>query len=623
MSRRHRMQEEEFSGQLRWDAWRRVGMLFWEQRVWILLFLGSAGMLAVIDALLPYVMARVFDGLREGSELRVILGWAGVYAVLSVVMAGLIFALIRSAGRASTAIAYAIREQGFRRLQELPVAYHDTRSVGWLVSRLTTDCEKVANTALWFCCDLTWGIGVILFSAVMMLAMRWQLALMVLVVLPLLGVVTRFFQVRLLKASRDTSRYGSLVTGRHTENINGVLTTRVLVREKPNLADFEELNQVLASASIRHGVLSAAYMPVVFGIGGGAVAVVLYLGGVQTLDGQMSLGEWVAFMSYAMMTVFPVLEISRQVAELQRAQAAVERIGSLLDTEPEIRDSRAVRERIAAVREAGAPPESDGLEDEVAQIEFRDVTFSYVKGHPVLSGIDFKAERGEVVALVGPTGGGKSTLVQLACRFYEPDSGQILVNGRDYRERGLQWLQSRLGFVLQEPQLFSGSVADNIRYGRLEATDEEVREAARTVSADGFISELEQGYGTLVGEGGVRLSSGQRQLISFARAVLADPSVFVMDEATASVDSETEALIQDALGSVLSGRISFVIAHRLSTVRHADQVLFIDKGRIVERGTHQSLMRARGRYFKMYTSQFQRYTIDHWDQGMEQKESDG
>jgi ATP-binding cassette subfamily B protein len=243
---------------------------------------------------------------------------------------------------------------------------------------------------------------------------------------------------------------------------------------------------------------------------------------------------------------------------------------------------------------------------------FKDVTFAYVPGHPVLRDVSLHAERGQVIALVGPTGGGKSTLVQLACRFYEPEQGAVFVNGRDYRERGLQWLQSRLGFVLQEPQLFGGTVADNIRYGRLDATQDEIEQAARIVHADTFIAELENGYATPIGEGGVRLSSGQRQLISFARAVLADPAIFVMDEATASVDSQTEHLIQQALEQVLAGRISFVIAHRLSTVRHADQVLFIDKGQIVEQGTHRELMQKRGRYFTMYTSQFQKQTIDQW-----------
>lgn len=613
MSTKRRHHEEEFAGRLDFRAWRRIVIAIWELRVWLFGFLGSAAALGGVEAAMPWVMGHVFDALRDAPELRVVLVWAAAYGVLTLLMGGFIFTLIYAAGRVSTAVAFKIRELGFARLQELPVAYHDERSVGWLVSRLTTDCEKVANTALWFCCDVTWGLCLVIFSGLAMLWMRWSLALVILGVLPLLAWVTRLFQVRMLGASRDLSRYGSIVTGRHTENINGVRTTKVLTREAENLEDFEGVNRLLKGAAIRHGVLSAAYMPIVWGLGGLGVAAALYLGGVTSLKGNMTLGQWVAFMNYAVLMVIPVVDIARQVAELQRAQAAAERIASLLDTEPEIRDTPEVQARIREARAQGAGPAGDGLEEQVEQIAFRDVTFAYVEERPVLRQINLEAAKGQSVALVGPTGGGKSTLVQLACRFYEPQQGQVLINGRDYRERGLKWLQSRLGFVLQEPQLFSGSIADNIRYGRLDATDEEVCAAACTVHADAFIRELADGYATAVGEGGVRLSSGQRQLISFARAVLADPQIFVMDEATSAVDSETERLIQKAMHRVLAGRISFVIAHRLSTIRHASQVLFVEGGRIVERGTHSELMHQRGRYYQLYSSQYQRETIDRWD----------
>ena len=613
MSTKRRHHEEEFTGRLDFRAWRRIVKAIWELRGWLFGFLGSAGSLGAVEAAMPRALGHVFDALREGAELRGVLVWATVYGVLSLLLGALMFSLIYCAGRVSTAVAFKIRQLGFARLQELPVAYHDERSVGWLVSRLTTDCEKVANTSLWFTCDVVWGLSLVIFSAIAMLWMRWSLALVILGVLPLLAWVTRLFQVRLLSASRDLSRNASIVTGRHTENINGVRTTKVLTREVENLEDFEGVNGALKGAAIRHGVLSAAYMPLVWGVGGLGVTAALYLGGITSLKGDMTLGEWVAFMNYAVLMVIPVIDIARQVAELQRAQAAAERIASLLDTEPEIRDAPQVRARICDALARGAAADSDGLEDDVERIAFRDVTFCYVEDRPVLQQINLDAAKGQSIALVGPTGGGKSTLVQLACRFYEPQQGQILINDRDYRERGLKWLQSRLGFVLQEPQLFSGSIADNIRYGRLEATDEEVRAAAVTVHADDFIRELEGGYATTVGEGGVRLSSGQRQLISFARAVLADPPIFVMDEATSAVDSETESLIQKAMQRVLAGRISFVIAHRLSTIRHADQVLFIEGGRIVERGTHTELMHRQGRYFQLYSSQYQRETIDRWD----------
>jgi ATP-binding cassette subfamily B protein len=305
----------------------------------------------------------------------------------------------------------------------------------------------------------------------------------------------------------------------------------------------------------------------------------------------MSLGTLVAFIQYAAFFYMPVQELSERFTQLQAAQAAAERIQGLLDTVPEIRD--------------GAEAVDPG-EETIGQIEFHNVSFQYKEGQTVLRDFDLQVHSGETIALVGPTGGGKSTIVSLMCRFYEPTAGEVRINGVDYRKRSLRWLQSQLGVVLQTPHLFSGSVKENIRYGRLDATDEEVLEAARLVNADGFIQELEKKYETDVGEGGNRLSTGQKQLVSLARAVLADPQIFVMDEATSSVDTETERLIQGAIETVLEGRISFVIAHRLSTIRSADRILVIEKGRIVEEGNHEELIRLRGHYYGLYTNQFAR-----------------
>jgi ATP-binding cassette subfamily B protein len=316
-------------------------------------------------------------------------------------------------------------------------------------------------------------------------------------------------------------------------------------------------------------------------------------------------------MQYASLLYLPIQELGRRFTELQAAQAAAERVQGLLDTEPEIRDSEdvaaRVREGAAAAGENGAA--IDGGDGRIREIEFRDVSFQYVEGEPVLDRFSLRVEAGQTVALVGPTGGGKSTIVSLAARFYEPTDGAVLINGVDYRQRSLHWLQSSLGVMLQAPHLFSGTVAENIRYGRLDATDEEVQAASRIVNAHEFIAGLDGGYGFEVGEGGHRLSTGQRQLVALARAVLADPQIFIMDEATSSVDTETERLIQAGIEAVLEDRIAFVIAHRLSTIRSADVILVIEGGHIIEQGDHETLMRQRGRYHALYTGQFARQIV--------------
>jgi ATP-binding cassette subfamily B protein len=363
--------------------------------------------------------------------------------------------------------------------------------------------------------------------------------------------------------------------------------------------------------SVRRAVLSAVYWPIMMALAGVGAALALWVGGrFATADrwtqGDFTIGTLVLFVSCAGMLIFPILEMARVLADLQTAQAAAERVLGLIDTEPDVKDSPDVIAAIEANR--GRLPASglalDGRPDRIGQIRFDKVCFSYKQDRQVLKDFDLTVEAGQTIALAGLTGGGKTTIVSLLCRFYEPTSGQILFDGMDYRQRSLEWLQSNLGIVLQEPHLFSGTIRENIRYGRLDASDEEVVEAARLVCAHDFITTLGDGYDTEVGEGGGKLSTGQKQLVSFARAVLADPRIFVMDEATSSVDTQTEQLIQQGLQEVLRGRISFIIAHRLSTIRSADVILVIDGGHIVEKGSHRELIGRRGRYYELYTNQF-------------------
>jgi ATP-binding cassette subfamily B protein len=418
--------------------------------------------------------------------------------------------------------------------------------------------------------------------------------------------VTLYFRKLLLASARDIRKQNSLITAGYNEAIAGVRTTKTLVREAENLREFGVLSGQMYGASVRNAVQSSLYMPVVFILGSVGTGLALWQGGAAALAGAMGLGTLVAFISYAGRFFDPITQFSHILGHALRAQASAERILDLLETEPEIKDAPAVRE-VLEQRRRGQPGDGqadDGGPRQIGTVEFRDVSFAYADGKPVLQKFSLRVPAGHTVALVGPTGGGKTTIVSLLCRFYEPTGGEILLDGTDYRRRSLHWLQSNLGIVLQTPHLFSDTVCENIRYGRLDAPQEEVEYAARLVNAHEFIVKLENGYQTHVGQGGNRLSVGQRQLVSLARAVLANPQIFVMDEATSSVDTETEKLIQAALEKVLENRLSFVIAHRLSTIRRADLIVVIEEGSITEQGSHHELIAHKGHYYELYTRQF-------------------
>ncbi|HRI80986.1 MAG TPA: ABC transporter ATP-binding protein [Opitutaceae bacterium] len=588
-------QEDDFKARL--DAglwWKLLRRAFHLKRYLIPLFL-SALVLAVCDASFALITRWVIDGVvRDGTAANFPL-YAAAYLAVTFILCACVWLFIWLAGNISNRLAHDIRRDGFDRLQQLEFAFFDTRPVGWLITRLTGDCDRLARTIGWGFLDIVWGLSLVLMIAVSLLVLNWRLGLIILAVVPPLALVSRYFQKKLLFSARDIRKYNSQITAAYNESIQGVRTTKTLVREAENLGEFQTLSSRMFAAAVLNARQNAVYYPIVLTLGSLAAGLALWRGGWLAAHDQISLGTLVAFVNFAGMFFNPINQLAQRLTEIQAAQAAGERIMGLLETEPAIKDSPAVLARGAA----GSPAR-------IETIEFRNVTFRYSTGPVVLENFNLTVQPGQTIALVGPSGGGKSTIVSLVCRFYEPVTGEILINGTDYRELPLAWLQAQLGIVLQTPHLFKGTVRENIRYGRLTATDAEIEAAARMVNAHDFILQLEQGYDTPVGEGGNRLSTGQRQLVSFARALLANPQIFVMDEATSSIDTGTEQLIQQGMANMLAGRISFVIAHRLSTIRRADRILVITGGKIEESGTHEELLRRRGHYYELYTNQFRR-----------------
>ncbi|MCA9756516.1 MAG: ABC transporter ATP-binding protein [Candidatus Eisenbacteria bacterium] len=621
------MSQEWFEDDARADRidtqlWRRIlsHARPYRRPLWAMAISGLV--IALVDVALPWVTGRIVDDATVGGGTE-LFRWIGIYIALATLFAFVVYFFIEQAGRISTGFAYDVRKKGFRKLQELSFSFYDKRPVGWLMARLTSDIGTIASVLPWTTLDLVWGTALVVGISATMLMLDWKLGLFVLLIVPPLGWVSTIFQRKLIDSQRRVRRANSKLTAGFNEGIMGVRTTKSLVREEKNLEEFQVLSTDMFGHTVQNALQSAIYLPMVMSLGSVGVGLALWQGGVKVGLGGLSLGEMITFMNYATLFSMPIQELAARFTQVQAAQASAERLQTLLDTEPEVVDSEIARASLAARKEelanAGVVLEDrfgadedlaailetapDGHAEEIHEIEFRQVSFAYNPSEPVLDRVSFRVRRGQTVALVGSTGSGKSTVVSLLSRFYEPTSGEILVDGVEYRDRSLDWWQSNFGVVLQTPHLFSGTLAENIRYGRLDATDAEVEAAARQVGADSFVRELRDGFQTEVGEGGSRLSTGQKQLVSLARAILADPQVFIMDEATSSVDTATERLIQKGIERLLSGRISFVIAHRLSTIRDADQILVLDHGRIIERGTHSELLALKGRYHHLYTNQ--------------------
>jgi len=594
------IREEEYRKRFSLGLWLRLFhyLLPYKKHLCILgiVVIGLAG----TDAIFPLLTKYVVDNYIVPGILVGLWRFGVIYALLIAIQALIVWLFITMAGKVEMGICYDIRKQGFQRLQELSFTYYDRTQVGWLMARMTSDISRLGDVVAWGLVDMVWGFTMILGITFIMFYLNWLLALITLSVVPLLVLISIFFQKRILKSYRLVRKTNSRITGAFNEGIMGARTTKTLVRERENLQEFQDITGEMYNSSVRAAVLSALYLPIVLSLSSIATALALWFGGKGVISTAITYGTLLAFISYTVQFFEPLMDIARIFAELQSAQASAERILSMIETEPEIKDSPGV---IKKYGDAFAPKRENWPRMK-GDISFRNVSFAYKGGEKVLRNFDLDVKAGETIALVGETGSGKSTIVNLACRFYEPTEGMILIDGHNYSEFSLLWLHSNLGYVLQTPYLFSGTIEENIRYGRLNATDKEIEDAARCVDAHNFIAELSDGYQTEVGEGGARLSTGEKQLISFARAILANPRLLILDEATSSIDTMTEKLIQEAIKVVLKGRTSFIIAHRLSTVRSCNRILVIQDGKITEKGNHYELMKQKGYYYRLYTNQF-------------------
>jgi ATP-binding cassette subfamily B protein len=557
-------------------------------------------LVSLIDAVYPMFDRYALDRFVIGQSLDGLGGFIALYIGVLLVQVVLNYFSVAHCGKVEMRVDRDLRNAAFNHLQTLSFSYFNQNSVGYIHARIISDTGKIGELVAWRMMDIVWNLSYLLFIVLMMFLTSPRLAVWLLPLIPASAALIAWFEGRLVILNRRIREINSRITGSFNEGITGVRAIKTLVAEERIGGDFNAETENMRKTGIRATHFSALFTATVTLMSSVALALVLWRGGRLTREGAVQIGTLSVFMSYALSMMEPIQTIVNTISNLIAIQVNIERLTRLLETESDVSDAPEVVAKYGDTFH----PKRENWEPLYGDVEFRDVSFHYPDGEElVLEHFDLSVPRGTNVAIVGETGAGKSTLVNLVCRFFEPTEGQVLIDGRDARERSQLWLHSNIGYVLQTPHLFSGSVRDNLRYGKPDATDEEIMEALAMVSAREVVEKV-GGLDADVGEGGDRLSVGEKQLLSFARALLSDPRILVLDEATSSIDTMTEKAIQAAIETVIRGRTSFVIAHRLSTITHADVILAVVDGKIVERGTHEALMKKRGYYFELYTRQY-------------------
>ena len=558
-------------------------------------------LVGVFNTILPLFQQYAFDNFIANDTLEGLAPFIVLYILCLLVTMALDYVASFDCCKLEMYLLRDMRRAAFNHLQTLSVSYFSANSVGRVHARVMSDTSAIGSIISWDVYQGGWNVTYVISAVIIMLALNPLLALCVIAVVPLVAVASCYFQRRLTVLNRRVREINSEITGGFNEGITGVQTAKTLAIEDRLDARFSRNTARMHRQGTKLGHNRALFYSIIAFASSAALALVLWYGGVLTAENAVKLGTLTVFMTYAQGIMSPVQWAVDAIADLITVKVNAERLSALLSTESDVKDAPEV---VAKYGDA-FDPKRENWEPLYGDVEFKDVTFRYPDGEEnVLEHFNLKVPKGTLVAIVGETGAGKSTLVNLVCRFYEPTEGQVLIDGRDARERSVGWLHSHIGYVLQTPHLFSGTVRENLLYGNETATQAQLEEACASVNADKVIARLENGYDSCIGEDGCSLSTGEKQLLSFARAILADPAIFVLDEATSSIDTITEKLIQQAIEKLMRSRTSFVIAHRLSTIRSADVILAVHGGKIVESGTHEELIKRRGYYYGLYIKQF-------------------